>query len=56
MRLKAYDGRAVFENLIKPHMPLNNSSEKEKIVEQYFMAKRQLKGLEPRPYNEMPPQ
>ena len=39
MRLKAFDRRE-FENLIKPHMPLNNPQEKEKIMEQYFMAKR----------------
>ena len=38
-RMKAYDLRD-YENLAKPHMPGNNPHEKEKIVEQYFMAKR----------------
>jgi len=51
MRLKAFDRRE-FENLIKPHMPLNNPGEKEKIIEQYYMAKRQLKGLDPKPIAE----
>lgn len=48
MRLKAYDRRE-FENLIKPHVPLNNPQEKEKIIEQYYLAKRQLKGHDPHP-------
>ena len=51
MRLKAFDRRE-FENLIKPHMPMNNPGEKEKIIEQYYMAKRQLKGMSPRPTHE----
>ena len=32
MRLKAYDRRE-FENLVKPHVPMNNPAEKEKIIE-----------------------
>lgn len=47
MRMKAFDKRG-YENLAKPHMPSFNEQEKEKITEQYHMAKRQMKGLSPR--------
>ena len=39
MRMRAFDKRG-YENLAKPHMPSYNPQEKEKIIEQYYMAKR----------------
>ena len=47
MRMRAFDKRG-YENLAKPHMPSYNDQEKEKIVEQYFLAKRQMNGPTPR--------
>jgi len=44
MRLKAFDNRG-FENVAKLHMPSFNDQEKEKIIEQYYAAKRQLRGM-----------
>ena len=41
IRMKVFDQRG-FEDLAKPHYPQLNSLEKDKIVEQYFAAKRQL--------------
>lgn len=52
MRIRAFDKRG-YEDLAKPHMPAMNQNEKEKIVEQYVLAKRQVNnGLSPR-FNEM---
>ena len=47
MRLRAFDKRG-YENLAKPHMPNINDAEKEKLVEQYYNAKREMNGHSPR--------
>jgi len=41
MRLHALDKRG-YEDLAKPHLPTLGTNEKDKIVEQYFAAKKQL--------------
>ena len=43
MRMKAFDRRE-YENLAKPHHQAFNPAEKSKLVEQYYMAKRQMNG------------
>lgn len=47
MRMKAFDRRE-YENLAKPHHQAFNPAEKSKLVEQYYMAKRQMNGQNPR--------
>ena len=41
MRMNAMDKRG-YEDLAKPHLPQISTNEKEKIVEQYFAAKKSL--------------
>ena len=42
MRCKAFDLRSQ-EDLAKPHLPFLSSDEKDKIMEEYFAAKKELK-------------
>jgi hypothetical protein len=41
IRMRAFDDRG-FEDVTKPHVPQMSQLEKDKIVEQYYAAKKQL--------------